>query len=296
MNWELQLIQLYVYIDYHYHTELWVYCQRMSNNSKPKFSDVEVLTIYLFGLFKKKQELVDIYEYSCNHLRDWFPYLPSYQNYVRRLNSLCSLFTALIEKILSDIPDANMLKEMKLIDSMPIIMASAKRSNHAKVAQEFANKGYCASKGIYYYGVKLHILAAKRINTLPVAEYVGLTPASDNDLKALEIILPYLYHGQLFADKAYICQLLQSMSKQHQNFQILTPVKKKKGQTRPLDYFEKLLSTSVSSIPQPIKSFFNWVEQKTGIQRASKVRSYNGLMTHVFGRLAAALFILAFNP
>ena len=232
---------------------------------------------------------------TCNHLHDWFPHLPSYQNYVRRLNSLCSVFTALIEKILADIPDANVLKEMKLIDSMPIILASAKRSKHAKVASEFANKGYCASKGIYYYGVKLHILAMKRLHTLPVAEHIGLTPASDNDLKALEIILPQLYHGQLFADKAYICELLQNISKQSQNFQIYTPVKKKKGQTRPLDFFEKLLSTTVSSIRQPIESFFNWLEQKTGIQCASKVRSYNGLMTHVFGRLAAALFILIFN-
>lgn len=295
MNWENQLIQLYMYIDYHYNNELWVYYQRMSNNSTPKFSDVEVLTVYLFGLIKKRRELSDIYEYSCNHLRDWFPAIPSYKNYVRRLNNLNSIFNALIDKLLCDIPDTNVLKEMKLIDSMPIIMASAKRSQNAKVAGEFANKGYCASKGIYYYGVKLHVLAMKRLNSLPVAEYIGLTPASGNDLKALEIILPQLYHGQLFADKAYISQLLQNMSKENQDFQILTPVKKKKGQTRPLDYFEKLLSTSVSRIRQPIESFFNWIEQKTGIQCASKIRSYNGLMTHVFGRLAAAFFILAFK-
>lgn len=42
---------------------------------------------------------------------------------------------------------------------------------------------------------------------------------------------------------------------------------------------------------QPIESFFNWVESKTGIQIASKVRSLNGLLVHVFGKLAAALCI-----
>ncbi|WP_133128445.1 hypothetical protein [Legionella nagasakiensis] len=41
-----------------------------------------------------------------------------------------------------------------------------------------------------------------------------------------------------------------------------------------------------------IESFFSWVNEKTGIQIASKVRSYQGLMVHVFGRLAAALFIM----
>jgi hypothetical protein len=40
------------------------------------------------------------------------------------------------------------------------------------------------------------------------------------------------------------------------------------------------------------ESLFNWVHEKTGVQIASKVRSYQGLIVHVFGRLAAALFIM----
>ena len=47
---------------------------------------------------------------------------------------------------------------------------------------------------------------------------------------------------------------------------------------------------------QPIESLFNWIEEKTGIQCASKVRSYQGLLVHVFGRLAAAMYLLVFNP
>jgi len=78
------------------------------------------------------------------------------------------------------------------------------------------------------------------------------------------------------------------------NSKIYTPVKKKKGQGN-LYLFEQLLSTSVSRVRQPIESLFNWIEEKTGIQIASKVRSTQGLMVHVFGRLAAAMFLLAFN-
>lgn len=44
----------------------------------------------------------------------------------------------------------------------------------------------------------------------------------------------------------------------------------------------------------PIESLFNWIEEKTSIQTASKVRSYNGLLVHVFGKVAAAMFLLAF--
>jgi len=40
---------------------------------------------------------------------------------------------------------------------------------------------------------------------------------------------------------------------------------------------------------------FNWLIQKTDIQRASKVRSSKGLIVHVFGRIAAAFIGLIFD-
>ena len=97
----------------------------------------------------------------------------------------------------------------------------------------------------------------------------------------------------MYADQAYIDALEREILKE-QEVDILTPVKKAKGQET-LFLFEKLLSTSVSRVCLPIESFFNWIPEKTGIQVASKVRAYKGLMVHVFGRLTAAMFLLAFN-
>lgn len=74
---------------------------------------------------------------------------------------------------------------------------------------------------------------------------------------------------------------------------VYTPIKKHKGQTR-LDSADKLYSTAVSRIRQPIEALFAWIEQKSGIESAGKVRSYAGLMVHVFGRLAAAFFFWGF--
>jgi hypothetical protein len=51
----------------------------------------------------------------------------------------------------------------------------------------------------------------------------------------------------------------------------------------------------VRRIRQPIESLFNWVQEKTGIQRASKVRSTDALMIHCWGKLAVAFFLLVFN-
>jgi hypothetical protein len=294
MDWQTLLITIFVYISEQYQQHLWPFCQRMSNNRNPKFTDEELLTIFIYGVIKKRYELKDIYNYAHNHLRAWFPNLPSYVAFVQRLNRFESLFPMLIELILKDFSRSDIIQQIRLIDSMPIIMANAKRSSRAKVANEFANKGYCSSKGIYYYGVKLHILGFKRAGTLPLPEYIGLTPASNHDLTAFEQIAPLLQEGEIYADKAYIDEIMQQLLETEQQVALNTPVKKKKGQKK-LELFDQLLSTSVSRIRQPIESLFNWIQEKIKIQIASKVRSYRGLMVHVFGKLAAAMFLLVFN-
>ena len=77
-----------------------------------------------------------------------------------------------------------------------------------------------------------------------------------------------------------------------QNLVVLTPVKKQKGQNLNAD--EKQRSTAISRVRQPIESLFSWIEQQTGIECANKVRSYNGLMVHVFGKLVAAFYFWNF--
>ena len=99
-------------------------------------------------------------------------------------------------------------------------------------------------------------------------------------------------NNDLNADKAY--QLSDAkIAESVQGLRVLTLIKKEKGQ----DYLEpsdQWLSTAVSRVRQPSESLFSWLEEKTRIECASKVRSYKGLMVHVFGRLAAALFFLEF--
>jgi len=79
---------------------------------------------------------------------------------------------------------------------------------------------------------------------------------------------------------------------------MLTPVKGVKGKLEAIKQRDKaannLLSKAVSTIRQPIEFLFNWLIVKTDIQRASKVRSTNGLLVHVFGKIAAAFIYLVF--
>ena len=51
----------------------------------------------------------------------------------------------------------------------------------------------------------------------------------------------------------------------------------------------------ISKMHQPIEALFSWINEQTGIQQGSKVRSSSGLIKHIFGRLSAAVFSMAFR-
>jgi hypothetical protein len=57
---------------------------------------------------------------------------------------------------------------------------------NAKVATEITDKGYCSTKSMYYYGLKLHALAFHGKKRLPFPEQVVITPASENDLNVFK--------------------------------------------------------------------------------------------------------------
>ncbi len=222
-----------------------------------------------------------------------FPICPVMGGYVQRLNVCSGVFVPLLNAIAPTWAGFPGNRLIFLLDSMPSILAQGRRRFQAKVAREVADCGYCATKQLKYYGLKLHLLGIRQPGTLPHPEYLELTSARPHDIKLLEGIWPYLWEGELYADNAYISEVLEFLLAQ-QEMWLRTPSKKEKGQeTRRM--FDTLWSTSVSRVRQPIESFFSWLEEKTGIQMASKVRSLNGLLVHVYGRLTAAMYMLALN-
>jgi hypothetical protein len=295
---ELKLIAIYLYVCELYDDNLKYSCERFSNNSEPVFTDQEILTIYLFAMHAEQRfKIKQIYNFADDYLRSWFPHLPSYPAFNMRLNRLSEALKLLGTHLIQNFQPLDCDKETSLLDSMPIITCSGKRSG--KVAKEFTDKGYCSTKGIYYYGLKLHALGYKRPNHLPFPEQLLLTPASGNDLNLFRQAWGEIENRTFFGDKIYHDQdFFDNAFKKHNSI-MLTPVKGIKGQADNIKMWDKaandLFSTAVSKVRQPIESLFNWLIEKTDIQRASKVRSAKGLMVHVFGRIAAAYIFLIFN-
>jgi hypothetical protein len=293
----LLLISLYTQICECYNNELFCEVQRFSNNSRPKFTDEELLTCYLFGLrYEQKYNIRSNHDYIVNHWLSWFPDLPSYEAYNARLNRLAPALMRLANLWWSSMELPADQVEILLGDSCPIITCSAKRM--PKVALEWADKGKCASKSLYFHGLKLHFLGFKREGHLPLPQHIIFTPASASDLATLRPILETHKGTPVYLDKAYADESLEKQI-EAQEGQLCVPPKKKKGECEQIRQFDaaqhKQMGTAVAKVRQPVESFFNWMQEKVHIQNASKVRSINGLLVHLYGKLAAlALYWLQF--
>jgi hypothetical protein len=84
----------------------------MSNNSNPKFTDQELITI-------------QIYNFIRNYYSVWFPLLPSYQTFVFRLNHLEPSFQTLGDILLNQLETFKNIEVDHIVDSMPVMLARA---------------------------------------------------------------------------------------------------------------------------------------------------------------------------
>jgi hypothetical protein len=288
---EQQLIRLYLRVCRAYDNQPDLKYQRLSN-FRPRFTDEELLTIYLFGHMQGFHQQRRIYDYARQHWRAWFPHLPSYQAFNRRLNQLALAFEHLITASLDSQVAELAPHADRLIDSLPISLAKWPRSGAARVARDVASQGYSATKRSYYYGVKLHTVALRRTNRLPLPALLHLSRASEHDLTVLRQLNPDLGTGVLFGDKAYADEETKRVFRER-GTHLVTPYKRKRNE--PETAVLALWSRFASSFRQPLESLFGWLIQRTNIQNASLVRSTKGLFVHVYGKLAVACLLLTFN-
>jgi hypothetical protein len=141
-----------------------------------------------------------------------------------------------------------------LMDSFPVALAKQGHRFKAKVAPELAASGFCSTKKLYYYGVRVHVVGRAQAGTLPRPEYIGVTGAHAHDGKIFDRIRPALTNNVLYGDKAYQRPDAEEIHRT-QNLTVLTPVKKQKGQDS-LETQDQWLSTAVSRVRQPIEALF----------------------------------------
>jgi len=267
---------------------------RNSRNNILNFTDEEVITIYIFGILSGHRTIKNIHKFTNCHLKNWFPNLPKYNAFLHRLNILMPELVSVSDHFIQTFNCQNDNKQNPiLIDSMPIILAKGSRAPNARVAKQTAKLGYCASKKFYYHGVKFHMFAEYKDNSLPKPRLLEITQANIHDLTAVKHVFEDFSGNKIIGDKAY-CDSESKQNLAGKNVQLHTPIKLSKNK-KVLTSDELSYCKVLNSFRQSIEIFFSWIIEKTGIQTASKVRSERGLGVHIFGRFAAALILLGIS-
>jgi hypothetical protein len=288
---ENQLIQIYLFVCQIYDNCSNTCFQRLSNNREPDFTDQELIAIWLFAHLNDKFQKKQMHKFIRDYWHTWFPQMPAYQTFVLRLNQLEPSFQTIGGILLNSLGASRSPELDRLVDSFPVMLAAHGHSYSARVARDRANVGYCAAKKTRFHGVRLHFVSQRRSGRLPVPAQVWLCHASHHDSTAFLHQSPELPETSLFGDLAYPTPDITAQLK-GQGTRLMTPLKKPKGLelTDEQKYYNRL----VRSIRQPIESLFNWIQEKTWIQKASKVRSTDALLVHCWGKLAVAFFLLVF--
>lgn len=283
MDWESQLITVYVTLSDILDNPNLNPVVRLSNNYSKVMSDAELLTVYIYGIQQGFRSQKSIHRHARNHLTEFFPNILKYKQFNRRLNHSSGLLAVFLEDLVG-----SQTADSMVVDSMPIILSKVFKKNLSRKCDLYADVGYCATKKLSYYGVKLHVLAERSRGSIPFPIMIDLSPASNHDIAIFKKMVPNLRDVDIYADKAYRDNKLLQGLLDNDLVNVICPVKKEKN--KELGYFDGIYNKLVSSVRQSIESFFAWVVEKTDIQNASKVRSPNGILLHLYGKLVAALF------
>jgi len=257
-------------------------CQRFSNNGEPKFTDVQAATIYLYGKNLGLRTKQCVYNFAKQNLSKYCEHLPTYKQFCLRVNRLAPFFEMICNAELKSKPKTS---KTHLLDSMPVVVAKGSRSNKAKAAGELCDKGRCASQKMWYYGVKIHILAEERLHSVPIPRKILLTKASEHDLPAGKLILENAEDIEVFADKGYIDDDW-GYDLQLQYVELNTPFKERGKNQIPLDDGEYAWNSFVSSRRQQIEALFSQISRLTDMQDAHVVRSETGLLSFTWANFA----------
>jgi hypothetical protein len=187
----------------------------------------EVMTIIVWFQQSGYCTFKDYYRKEvCQHLRDEFPSLVSYNRFVELMpQALMPLCFYLQTRKGQSVGVA-------FIDPLPLAVCHNRRIPSHKVFAEVAERG--KSSVDWFYGFKLHLIVNDQGELLAF----HLTPGNVDDRKPVAKLARGLY-GKLFGDRGYISKALQEVLSE-QNLQLITKIKKNM-KNRLLSVWDQLL-------------------------------------------------------
>ncbi|WP_019206853.1 IS982 family transposase [Limosilactobacillus ingluviei] len=177
-----------------------------------KLSDAEIMALMLL----KTQYHVSTWTAFYDLVQATIPSLPllEYSRLIRRINQVTPVFQAIRRGLLTWTTPS----QTAIIDSYPLPLCQGVRNARARLFTRIADIGYNATKQLYFYGFKVHMIVEP---SGLILDY-EVTPASIHDVKAAPELIQNCPYPQILADVGYVGKDLRSKVKQ-QGHDIWTP-------------------------------------------------------------------------
>ena len=147
------------------------------NVEQCKVSDVSVLTLMLFQAEIGMKAQRRFYQLICNFFGFTGLERSRFYRHARYLTPLLRLIRPYFNQLDFD--------ELVIIDSFPILLFQPVRNHRINVLNKVVNIGYCASKKMWFYGLKVHLAVTESSYIL---DYL-VTPVSVHDIQVAEELL-----------------------------------------------------------------------------------------------------------
>jgi IS5 family transposase len=192
------LTHLYVFVDdvlkQSPHLANW----RRSSNSRPKFSDAEVITIGLLQPLLGLSSLKHAHQLVYHNYRSCFPQVCAYPQWIRRLQMLSPILAKLFAVVAYESLRQDS-QPLYVIDSKPLPVVSRIRIASARLLRDDGASFGKTSAG-WFFGFKLHVLEHQPSGVIVDAM---LTPAGMNDRFGLSMCERVAGGSYLIADEGY---------------------------------------------------------------------------------------------
>ncbi|MEW4354102.1 IS982 family transposase [Streptococcus pneumoniae] len=183
------------------------------NVSLSKVSDQSLLVLLLLqaelGIKSQRHFYRLCYLFPCGHLLER-------SRFNRRARQLIWLVQVIRQAMNTKISPGSIV----IIDSFPLPLCQPTRNYRTRIFNDLADIGYNASKHLWFYGFKVHMLV-----TLSgyILNYV-VTPASVHDIRAVDDLLENCRQPYILADLGYLSKELKDHLTQ-KGYHLWTPLR-----------------------------------------------------------------------
>ena len=241
----------------------------------PRLSDAELVTLAVLSALLGFDSEARFVRWARAHLAPWFPYVPQRSGYNKRLRRCGELMRHVIDALARECP--SYCDDVWLVDSTPVECGRSRATQRRSDLAGWAAYGYCASHSRWFWGLRLHLIAAP--SGLPIA--YALAGAGDDER---DICLKMIEHAQiaragqtLIADKGYRSARFED-ALNAAGIALIRPATKTE-QPRPAQRFLKPLRQIIESINCTLKT-------QLGLER-HRGRTRAGVAARILQRLLA---------